>query len=116
MGMVVASAATAFDRMLEFGIHKVVRLTRQALDGSFGCDRGRKLVVKLLPDDLIELRPHRTHRPVRVTVADLYRCLVGRAANAALLEKARLKKAHKAARLARQRLRRAERHLLHTSV
>ena len=98
--------------MLEFGTWRLARLTRHSLDGSFGCDRGRKLVVKLLPNDLLEIRPYGTHRPVRGTVADLYRYLVRRAANAALLDKARFKKKRNSQRLARQRLRRAERHLL----
>jgi hypothetical protein len=98
--------------MLEFGVHRIARLTREPLDGSFGCDRGRKLVVTLLPNDLIEIKPYKTQRPVRGVVMDLYRYLVRRTADAAWLEKARSKKARKAQRLARQRLDRTQRRLL----
>jgi hypothetical protein len=44
--------------MLEFETRRLARLTRHSLDGSFGCDRGRKLVVKLLPNDLLEISIH----------------------------------------------------------
>jgi|ERR1051325_1000046 hypothetical protein len=97
--------------MIEFGSRRIVRITRETLDGSFGCDRGRKLVVRLLPHDVIEIRPYGTTRPMHGTVNDVYRFLVRRAANAALLEKARARKELKVQQLARQRLRRAERRL-----
>jgi len=97
--------------MIEFGAHSIVRLSQETLDGSFGCDRGRKVVVKLLRHDLIEMRPYGTYRPVRGKVIDIYRYLVRRTANAEILEKARLKKQLRSIRLARERQRRAERRL-----
>jgi hypothetical protein len=94
----------------------IARRTQKALDGSFGPDRGRAIVVKLIPgndstDDLVELRPHGTRRAETIAVLDVYRyalrCRVGREQ----LEKARDRKAKKAERLARERLDRAERKL-----
>lgn len=92
------------------------RRTVVSLDGSFGPDRGRALVVRLVPGhgevkDMVELRPSGTRRVERIAVHDLYRyairCRVGRE----LLEKARERKAKKAERLARERQARAERKL-----
>ena len=97
--------------MIELGTRVIVRISHEALDGSFGCDRGRKLVIKLLRNDLIEIRPFGTYRPVRGTVMELYRYLVRRAANAHLLEKTRLKKERKSIRLVRERQRRVEKKL-----
>ena len=64
---------------LERTVHRV---TIGALDGSMGCDRGRKLVTSLTPGDLIQIRPQGTRRPVSVSLFDVYRfalrCAVGR--------------------------------------
>ncbi len=52
------------------------RLTRGALDGSYGTDRGRQLVAELQPGDLLVMRPHGTRRPVKVSLFDVYRFAV----------------------------------------
>jgi len=58
-------------------IEKVTRrLTRGALDGSHGADRGRPLVAEFAPGDLLVLRPHGTRRPVKVSLFDVYRFAV----------------------------------------
>lgn len=96
---------------------KVKRLTVKPLDGTFGPDRGRRIVLSYVPGDgngiadVLELRPHGTRRRETIAVIDVYRyairCRVGRE----LLERARAKKAKKAERLALQRQERAERRL-----
>jgi len=77
---------------------RVTRVSQSTLDGCFGSDRGRRIVITLIPGtgatpDLIELRPHGTRRPERLATMDVYRyairCRVGREQ----LEKARAKKA-----------------------
>lgn len=58
-------------------LHKpVYRVTTGALDGSFGPDRGRRLVAGLAPGDLIELRPQGTRRTERLSLLDVYRYAV----------------------------------------
>jgi hypothetical protein len=52
------------------------RLTVGALDGSYGPDRGRKLVAGLAVGDLLELRPAGTRRAVRLSLFDAYRLAV----------------------------------------
>lgn len=49
------------------------RVTVGALDGSYGPDRGRKLVAGLAVGDLLELRPQGTRRAVRLSLFDAYR-------------------------------------------
>jgi hypothetical protein len=95
----------------------VVRRTATALDGCFGPDRGKAIVVRLVPGDgksipdLIELRPERTRRAEQIAVMDVYRyamrCRVGRE----LLERARAKKAKLEAGRAQRRLDAAERRM-----
>lgn len=89
----------------------VTRRSDTALDGSFGPDRNKRIVVTLHPGGRIELRPERTRRPETIHLLDVYRyalrCRVGREQ----LEKARERKAKKAERLARQRQERAEKRL-----
>jgi len=94
----------------------VKRLTVAPLDGSFGPDRGRRIVVSFVPGkdnvpDRLELRPLGTRRADSLAVLDCYRyalrCRVGRD----LLEKARQRKTAKALRLAQLRQQRAERRL-----
>lgn len=94
----------------------VIRRTTGKLDGSFGPDRNKAIVVRIAPGtdsvpDVLELRPERTRRVERVAIVDVYRfairCRIGRDQ----LEKARAKKERKAIRLAQQRQQRAERRL-----
>lgn len=92
------------------------RVTIKELDGTFGPDRGKRIVLAYVPGnsylpDTLELRPQGTRRTERLAVIDVYRyairCRVGRE----LLEKARDRKAKKAERLARHRQDRAEKRL-----
>lgn len=89
------------------------RVTRSKLDGSYGLDRNRRIVVSLIPGDgdqihdLIELRPERTRRSERIAVVDVYRYAIRCRANLAFLEKARRAKERKAQRLADLREKRA---------
>jgi hypothetical protein len=58
-------------------IEKAVRrVTRGALDGSYGADRGRKLVAEFSPGDLLVIRPHGTRRAVKISLFDAYRYAV----------------------------------------
>ena len=77
------------------------------LDGKYGTDNGRPLVVRLVPGDLIEFRPLGTRRSLSVEAEAVYHWLIRKQVNAVLLEKARETKAAKA----RARLRRAEQRL-----
>lgn len=96
----------------------VTRKTNAKLNGEFGPDREKAIVIRMIPGtdtvpDTLELRPERTRRVERVALLDVYRfalrCRVGRE----LLEKARERKAKKAERLASQRQQRAEAKLRH---
>jgi hypothetical protein len=88
----------------------VVRKTSTALDGSFGPDRDKAIVVRLVPGDgkgipdLIELRPERTRRPETIAVADVYRFAMRCRAAREMLEKARARKEKTAQRRASRRL------------
>lgn len=79
-------------------IKPITRKTATTLDGCFGPDRGKAIVVRLIPGDgkgipdLMELRPERTRRPEMITVADVYRYAIRCRVNRELLEKARAKK------------------------
>lgn len=88
------------------------RVTRGALDGSHGADRGRKLVASFEPGDVVVLRPHGTRRRETVSLFDVYRFAVRCRAGRENLEKARIAKDKKAMRLAAQRQLRAERRLV----
>lgn len=95
----------------------VHRVTSTSLDGSFGPDRDRRIVITLVPGrdgiaDLLQLRPERTRRPETVSVADVYRYALRCRINKTVLDKAREKKARKALRLASERQTRAEKRLL----
>ena len=90
---------------------RVVRAVAVELDGTFGPDRGRRLVVTVHMDGRIEIRPERTKRSETVHVLDVYRYAIRCRANSALLARARDRKAKKAQRLATQRQERAERRL-----
>lgn len=96
---------------------KVVRVTRGELDGHFGPDSGRRMVVCFVPGDgdkiadLLILKPHGTRRRETIAVVDVYRYALRCRVNRQLLEKARTRKARKAERLASLRQARAERKL-----
>lgn len=86
-------------------------VTRNPCGFGFGPDSKRKLVVSLEAGDLVVLRPQRTARPYRIEARDLFRYLLHLEANRLNLERARDRKAKKAARLAAQRQARAEKRL-----
>ena len=86
-------------------------VTRDSLDGSFGADRGRKLIVSLEAGDIIAIRPARTQRTFQAKAADVFRWLIQCRANVARLEKARAAKERKAERRASERVTRADRKL-----
>ena len=99
---------------------RVKRLTIGTLDGSFGPDRDKRLVVTFIPGDglnvpdLLEIKPLRARsgRTERVAVMDIYRYAVKCRANLLVLTKARHKKEQKQLRLARARQARAEQRLI----
>lgn len=90
---------------------KVSRTVSVALDGTFGPDRGKRLVVTIRMDGRIEIRPERTTRTETIHVLDVYRYAIRCRVNSVVLAKARERKAKKADRLAQQRQERAEQRL-----
>lgn len=54
----------------------VRRITREPLNGSFGADSHRKIVVSLCDGDVIAVRPLRRRAAMTVTAHVLYRMLV----------------------------------------
>jgi len=90
---------------------EVTRVTRESLDGSFGCDRGRKLVVSLKAGDLLVLRPHKTRQEVSAPFDEIYRWMLQRKANVLHLQKARETKAKRAVKRAARQLKADERRL-----
>lgn len=92
--------------------NEVVRVTRKELDGSFGRDRHRKLVVKLKAGDVLEMWPQGTRQKVTIEIAQVYRQAIHYKAQIALLEKARARKVAKANARAQARMHRAEARLL----
>lgn len=88
----------------------VSRVTNGSLDGSFGPDRNRRVVVTLTPGngrdvpDLITLRPHGTRRGETAAVIDVYRFALRCRVSRALLEKARNRKSKLAEKRAQRRL------------
>jgi hypothetical protein len=54
-------------------LKSVFRTTRGGLDGSYGPDRGRLLVVGQEVGDLISFRPLGTRRKVNLSIFDAYR-------------------------------------------
>lgn len=95
----------------------ITRRTQSTLDGCFGPDRGKAIVVRLVPGDgkkipdLLELRPERSRRVERVTVADCYAWALRCRVNREVLERARARKEARAAQRERRRLDAAERRL-----
>lgn len=51
----------------------VRRSTIGSLDGTYGKDRDKRLIVSLEQGDLISLRPAKTQRPETVSLFDVYR-------------------------------------------
>lgn len=86
-------------------------ITFAGLSCFHGPDRGRKLVVSLEPGDLITIRPAGTRRTHQISAFDVYAFMLRSEANRLTLERARARKAKRAARLAAQRQLRAERKL-----
>jgi hypothetical protein len=89
----------------------VARISDVQLDGSFGPDRNRRIVVTIHPNGTLELRPERTRRSETIHLLDAYRFALRCRVNRITLEKARTKKAKRAERLARARQERAEKRL-----
>jgi hypothetical protein len=83
----------------------VTRLTADALDGTHGKDRGRRLVCTMEFGDLLVLRPHGTRRSKTLRLADLYVYAIKCEANKSKMEKLRerLKKKQEAAERRRSR-------------
>lgn len=84
----------------------VRRVSNVGLDGSFGSDRNRRIVITLIPGngddvpDLIELRPERTRRAETIAVMDVYRYAVRSRVFKEKMEKGKEKEAKKRARAA----------------
>ena len=94
----------------------ITRKVDVELDGSFGPDRGKKIVLTILPNGILELRPEKTRRAEQVHMLDVYRYAVRCRVNRGQLEKARAKKDARATRLAAQRQQRAEKRLVERRV
>jgi hypothetical protein len=71
---------------------EVVRCTRGELDGHYGRDRGRKLVVRLKAGDVIEIWPMGTRQRYTAEIKSVFSWMLRNAANKAQLEKARERK------------------------
>jgi hypothetical protein len=83
---------------------EVVRCTHNELDGHFGRDHGRTLVIRLKAGDVIEMWPFGTRQRYSAELKHVFAWMVRGAAAKAQLEKAREKKAKKQAARARRRL------------
>jgi hypothetical protein len=74
----------------------VTRVAQAELDCHHGKDRGRRIVVTLIPaadgNDMIELRPQGTRRPKRCKLLDLYSYLLRCEVNVSKMEKLRARK------------------------
>lgn len=77
---------------------RVTRLTAGALDGQFGPDRNKRVVLTFIPGDgdkvadVLTLRPIRTRRAETIAVLDVYRYALRCRVNLSVLEKARSRK------------------------
>lgn len=85
---------------------EVTRCTRGTLDGHYGCDKNRKLVVRLKAGDVLEMWALGTRQRYTAELKHVYAWLVRGAVARQLLEKARLRKVQKARRRERERERR----------
>ena len=83
---------------------EVWRVTREVLDGSFGRDRGRKLVVGFVAPDLLVLYPKGTRQKVMFPIDEIYRTALYRKANIAHMQGMRERKAKRQEQRARRRL------------
>jgi hypothetical protein len=86
------------DPVLVLAPSNVWRETREELDGAFGLDKDRKLIVGLVDGDLLVLRPKGTRQAVRGRITDIYRYLIMCQADRAKMEKVRAAKTAKAQR------------------
>ncbi len=84
----------------------VRRVTRGALDGHHGPDRGRRLVAALDVGDVVTLRPLGRRRSLSVSLFDVYDYAIRCQVNAARLERARERKAQLAEQRAARRWKR----------
>lgn len=97
---------------------KTKRATVGTLDGSFGPDRNKRVIVVFIPGDgnaipdMLELRPYKTQRAERIAVLDVYRYALRCRVNLAVLDRARKAKERKAERLAAARRHRAEKRMI----
>jgi hypothetical protein len=90
----------------------VVRETRGVLDGTFGRERGRQLVISLDDGDLISAWPKGTRgRRLSMTAEDFWRQLLRNKANKAQLEKARALKERKKLQALRRKIAREDQKL-----
>jgi len=83
---------------------EVWRVTRGELDGSFGRDRGRKLVVGFISPDLLVLYPKGTRQKVTFPVDEIYRTALYRKANITHMAEMRERKVKRQEQRARRRL------------
>jgi hypothetical protein len=95
---------------------RVIRVTNSALDGCFGRDRNRRIVITLVPGtdtvpDLIQLRPYGTRRTESIAAIDVYRIAIRRRVNCELLKKATAKKEKLRERRAKARIASADRRM-----
>jgi hypothetical protein len=91
---------------------KIVSLvSKKELDGTFCRDHGKRLVISLKNEDLIEFRVFNSQKRYDISIFDLFKYTVRRYAANAVLEKARNKK--KTIQLKREisRIKRAEKKL-----
>jgi hypothetical protein len=88
---------------------KVWRVTRCELDGSFGRDRGRKLVVGFVAPDLLVLYPKGTRQKVTFPIDEIYRTALYRKANIVHTAELRERKARKQQQRANRRIAAQER-------
>lgn len=74
----------------------VSRVALTELDAHHGKDRGRRIVVTLIPaadgNDMIELRPQGTRRPKACKLVDLYSYLLRCEVNVSKMDKLRARK------------------------
>lgn len=85
--------------------------TLEGLPLNYGTDKRKRLILTCHLKDVIGLRPERTGRELKITAVDLYAHLIRIAASCRTLEKARVKKAAKSIRLARNRQEYAEKEI-----
>lgn len=85
---------------------QVWRVTRHVLNGRFGPDRDRRLVVGFIQGDLLALRPQGTRQQVTVELKEVYEWVLHRKAMSTHMEKMRKRKEAKSIARAERRLRR----------